>query len=399
MGGGRNSTMRRIKKSTINRPDVGRKHVPRGNTVARGNGASLWEILTKPRSLGAEVSSRDLTFLLKNLATLTEHGVSLPKALSTLADEKALEKHRNLLQDLRRRLENGESFSFALSQHSSTFDTVMVSQVKVGERTGAIPDTLRTIAAHREKAGRLRSEIIRKLSYPILLITIGTGVIVFLMIVVVPVFETTYNEAGVPLPMVTQILIAVGNTFRSYGWAIVAVPLAVIVAYKQIRKNEKLALKIDKNLLRLPLFGNWLRDISVLQLMDVLGALMEAGFTLAEALGESAESVGNYAVKQSVARLQSAVHRGERFSREIERMGEMFPPIVSQLVIVGEQTGNLASATLHIRHHLEEEIDRKTNILVGTLEPVLTISLAAAIGTILLAIYLPMFDMINTVGG
>jgi type II secretory pathway component PulF len=121
-------------------------------------GDSFWEVLTKPRSIRAEIPTRDLTFILKNLAMLTENGVSLPKALNTLAAEKALDKHRGLLQDLRRRLENGESFSYALSQHRATFDTVMISQVKVGERTGTIPDTLRKIAEHREKAGKLRAD-------------------------------------------------------------------------------------------------------------------------------------------------------------------------------------------------------------------------------------------------
>jgi type IV pilus assembly protein PilC len=269
----------------------------------------------------------------------------------------------------------------------------------VGERTGTIPPTLRKIAAHREKAGRLRAEIIGKLSYPVLLMTIGSGVIAFLLIFVVPVFESTYNEAGVPLPMVTQLLIAVGAVVERYGWLIVAAPVLIWLGLRQLRKNKLLALKIDQRVLQLPLFGNWLRDISVLQLMDVLGNLMEAGFTLPEALGASVDLVRNHAVKRSISALQLAVERGERFSREIERMGEMFPPIVSQLVIVGEQTGHLATAAGHIRSHLEEEINRKTSILVGTLEPVLTLSLAAAIGIILLAIYLPMFDMISTVGG
>jgi type IV pilus assembly protein PilC len=144
-------------------------------------------------------------------------------------------------------------------------------------------------------------------------------------------------------------------------------------------------------------FGNWLRDIAVLQLMEVLGSLMDAGYNLAEALGEAAQAVGNRAIRQSVRDLQNAIRRGEKFSRELERHGETFPPIVSQLVIVGEQTGTLAKATRHIRDHLQREIERKTNIFVGTIEPTLTISLAAAIAAILLAIYLPMFDMVNTI--
>jgi type IV pilus assembly protein PilC len=131
--------------------------------------------------------------------------------------------------------------------------------------------------------------------------------------------------------------------------------------------------------------------------MEVLGSLMDAGYNLAEALGEAAQAVGNRAIRESVRDLQNAVRRGETFSRELERHGETFPPIVSQLVIVGEQTGTLAKAATHIRDHLQREIERKTNIFVGTIEPTLAISLAAAIAAILLAIYLPMFDMVNTI--
>jgi type IV pilus assembly protein PilC len=154
---------------------------------------------------------------------------------------------------------------------------------------------------------------------------------------------------------------------------------------------------MDAAILRAPVFGNWLRDIAVLQLMEVLGSLMEAGYNLAEALGEAGQAVSNRAIRQGVRDLQNAVRRGEKFSRELERHGETFPPIVSQLVIVGEQTGTLTRATSHIRDHLQREIERKTNIFVGTIEPTLTIGLAGAIAAILLAIYLPMFDMVNTI--
>src|SRR5260221_8705010 len=154
---------------------------------------------------------------------------------------------------------------------------------------------------------------------------------------------------------------------------------------------------MDRALLRGSVIGKWLRDVAVLQVMEVLGSLMEAGFTLADALAETIPAVHNRAVQQTVRDLQSAIRRGERFSRELERHGDMFPPIVSQLVIIGEQTGKLTGATTHICGHLKREIQRKTNIFVGALEPILTICLASAVAVILLAIYLPIFDMVNTV--
>jgi type IV pilus assembly protein PilC len=171
----------------------------------------------------------------------------------------------------------------------------------------------------------------------------------------------------------------------------------MMLVIRQLRKRPDFASRMDAKLLDLPVLGNWLRDVAVLQLMEVLGSLMDAGYNIAEALGEAGQAVGNRAIRQSVRDLQNAIHRGEKFSRELERHGDMFPPIVSQLVIVGEQTGALAKATGHIRDHLQREIERKTNLFVGTIEPTLTISLAAAVAAILMAIYLPMFDMVNTI--
>lgn len=343
------------------------------------------------------LKGRDLVFILRNLSTLTESGVSLPKALATLAEERALEKHRDMLHTIRRHLENGETFSSALARFGATFDTVMVNQIKVGEHSGTLGETLIAIARHCEDAHRLRSEVVRKLAYPIMLVVMGSVVITFLLTYVIPVFKKTYDDAHVSLPFITKLLIAVGAFAQSYGLIVVGLAVITVLVVRQLRKRNDFAYKMDAAILNAPIFGHWLRDVAVLQLMEVLGSLMEAGYNLAEALGEAGQAVGNRAIRQSVRDLQNAIRRGEKFSRELEHHGDMFPPIVSQLVIVGEQTGTLTRATTHIRDHLQREIERKTNIFVATIEPTLTISLAAAIAAILLAIYLPMFDMVNTI--
>jgi type IV pilus assembly protein PilC len=358
-----------------------------------------WTWLTKPqRRASAGIQQRDLVYILRNLATLTQNGVSLPKALGTLAEEQALERHRDLILALRRRLENGESFSTALKQYGGTFDAIMINQIKVGEHSGTLPETLDKLATHCEQSNDLRAEIIRKLAYPIVLVVMGSAVITFLLMYVVPVFKETYDKAKVPLPFITQMLIAVGDVAKHYGLFFFGAIAIALFTIRQLRKRPELAYKIDRALLRGPVVGKWFRDVSVLQVMEVLGSLMESGFTLADALGETIPAVHNRAVQQTVRDLQSAIRRGERFSRELERHGDMFPPIVSQLVIIGEQTGKLTGATTHICGHLKREIQRKTNIFVGALEPILTICLASAVAVILLAIYLPMFDMVNTVG-
>ena len=367
---------------------------PRTATAASG-----WQLTLFPQKKAgpSKLKDRDLVFILRNLATLTQSGVPLPKALATLAEERALDKHRDMLHSIRRQLENGESFSSVLAKFGDTFNTVMVNQIKVGEHSGTLGDTLTTIARHCEDGNRLKSEIIRKLAYPILLVVMGSVVIAFLLTYVVPVFKKTYDDAHVTLPFITKVLITVGAFAKGYGLIIAGLIAVTALVVRQLRKKADFAYKMDAAIIRAPVVGPWLRDVAVLQLMEVLGSLMDAGYNLAEALGEAGQAVGNRAIRQSVRDLQNAVRRGEKFSRELERHGETFPPIVSQLVIVGEQTGTLARATSHIRDHLQREIERKTNIFVGTIEPTLTIGLAGAIAAILLAIYLPMFDMVNTI--
>jgi type IV pilus assembly protein PilC len=377
-------------------------------TAAPGMLAALRASLTAPvgaaksKSVSRAASSKrlkphELTFMLRNLATLVGNGVPLPRAIGTLAQEDSMARHRELLNSIRRKVESGMLFSTAMQECPGANDRITTSQLRIGERAGSLAETLQHLADTREKSGELRANVVKKLAYPGMLVVLGSCLITFLLLYVVPVFQKTYADAKVPLPFVTTALIAVGMWAKTYLlWVVGAIVLG-LVALKQVRKNDRVASRMDQALLRAPLVGKWLRDIAVLQLMDVLHNLMSAGFTLAEALRQTADSVGNRAVREGVRNLQAAVERGERFSREIERNGDLFPPIVNQLVIVGESTGQLTKATLDICNHLRREIERKTNVMVGALEPILTISLASAIACILLAIYLPMFDMINTV--
>ncbi|HYO24317.1 MAG TPA: type II secretion system F family protein [Lacipirellulaceae bacterium] len=367
-----------------------------GGARAAATGMSLPGWL-RPRRAARRLKPSELTFVLRNLATLVGNGVPLPRALATLAQEDSLARHRDLINGIRRKVETGAPFSTAMQDVPGVCDRLTASQIRIGERSGTLADTLAHLAQHRDKSSELRSQIIKKIAYPAMLMVLGSALIAFLLVYVVPVFEQTYAEAHVALPLVTQILIAVGGVAKKYALPALGVAAVGLVALVQLRKNDVVAARMDGALLKTPLMGRWLRDIAVLQLMDALSTLMAAGFTLAEALRQTAESVDNRAVRRGVRALVSAVERGERFSREIERLSDLFPPVVNQLVVVGESTGQLGRATADICEHLRREIERKTSLMVGALEPILTISLASAIAVILLAIYLPMFDMVNAV--
>ncbi|QDS99355.1 type II secretion system F family protein [Adhaeretor mobilis] len=369
-----------------------------GGTVTKADEPfDLWVALTKPRNGQHKMKPAEMTFILRNLSTLVSNGVPLPKALSTLAKEDSLSKHQEVLDALRRKVEGGSTFSSALSAYPHMADKITLAQIRLGERSGTLVDTLTHLAEHRNKSRELREQVIRKLAYPVMLVVLGGGLITFLLLYVVPVFQTTYEDAKVALPFVTQVLITFGELCKRYLPWIVGGGILTIAALKQLRKKDDFASKMDRAVLRLPMFGNLLRDMSVLQVMEVLNNLMSAGFNLADALADTADSVSNRAVRKAVTDLRIAVQRGERFSRELEKHEDLFPPIVNQLVIVGESTGKLTNATFDICNHIRAEIERKTTMMVGALEPILTIGLASAIAVILLAIYLPMFDMVNTI--
>ena len=342
---------------------------------------------------------RDLAFVLRNLSTLLDNGLSLAKSLSTLARERSLRKHAALLETLCRRIENGTPFSDALALFPESFPPVLISQIHAGEKAGTLGATLQRAAAQLEKTGQIRSQVVRKLAYPAVLMVAGAAAVTFMLLFVIPVFDKTYTDAGINLPWITRFMVAAARLATSYGWILPVGIVATVAVLRQLRKNPQMACSMDQHVLRTPLLGDWLRNMAVLQFMEVLGNLLEAGFNVADALRISTGAVGNQAMRRQVESLEAAVLRGERVSRELDRLGGTFPPVVSQLVMVGERTGNLAKATAGIREHLAQEIEHQTNVMVGALEPILTLSLAAMIGVVLLAVYLPMFDMIGAMNG
>jgi type II secretory pathway component PulF len=346
-----------------------------------------------------KIKSRDLIFILRNIATLIENGLSLPTALQTIAREKTLQQYHSMLSTICRTVENGEMFSEALKRYQETFGELLIAQIKIGERSGTLPLTLDRVVQQLEHADNLKATIIKKLAYPTLLCVAGSGAITFMLLFVIPTFEKTYKDAGAKLPAITQFLIDLSRFGTSYGWMIGVALVTAVVAFVVARRNDASRLWIDRHALRLPLLGDTLRNMAVLQFMEVLGNLIEAGFTVADALRSCARAVSNHAVRERVEKLHAAVIRGERFSSKMEANSDIFPPIVNQLIIVGEKTGTLPKATQNVRAHLKREIERTLSIMVGAIEPILTLSLAAAIGCILLAIYLPMFDMIGAMGG
>ncbi|MEZ6089160.1 MAG: type II secretion system F family protein [Pirellulaceae bacterium] len=344
-----------------------------------------------------QIRRKDLVLVLRNLSTLVENGVSLAQALSTVAADDSLKKHRVILNSLAESVRTGKSLSAAMCQFPTTFNGLFINQVRVGERSGTLNETLGRVTDQLEQGASLKSFIIKKLTYPAILVTAGVGSVTFMLLCVIPTFQKMYSESGATLPMVTQLLIDAGEVATHHGGKILIGVGLAIAAVITLFRNTTSRLWIDRHLIRLPLLGKWFRNLAILQFADVLNNLLESGFTVAEALPPSAEAINNRYIRNKIRGLHSAIRRGERFSKALEIEGDLFPPVVKQLVVVGERTGRLAAVSRQIRIHLRRDVDSYTNAMVGAIEPVLTASLALVVGGILLAVYLPMFDMIGQV--
>lgn len=344
---------------------------------------------------GLSIKRKDMVYLFRNLATLLENGLPLAKALGTLRAEKALKKYFKLFDALERSVQQGSTLSAAMAKFPGAFPELLLNQIKIGEQTGTLVPTIGRLTKQLENGAQIKSKIIKKLTYPALLSTAGSGAVTFMILVVVPTFQKMYSESKAKLPAITEFLIAVGDIAKNYLAIILMALVATIVGAVTLFRNPVGRQWIDGAMLKIPLLESWVRSIAVLQFTEVLGNMMEAGFTLADALPHTAKGITNTVVKKSVQDLHAAVLRGERFSKELERRSDIFPPVVLQLVVIGERTGCLTKTTRQIREHLQREVERYTAIMLGSIEPIMTFGLATVIGGILLAVYLPMFDMIG----
>ncbi len=345
-----------------------------------------------PKNIGKQ----DLIGFLRNLTTLINNGVSVPQALETLLSDVSYRKYNKLIRSLLDTVKSGSSLSAALQHFPDSFPSLMVHQIRVGEKAGSLQTTLGRIVRQLENSSRIRSFIIKKTTYPMVLLLAGAGSVSFMLTSVIPAFQKMYEQSGATLPGITEFVIGLSSIAHDYGAMVIAFAVALVLGLVAASRQKETRIRMDQMMLNMPLLGIWLRNLAILQFTETLSNLLESGFNLVDALPEAAKSVNNRFMRSRLLGLHRAIRQGERFSVALQREQHLLPPIVKQLVVIGERTGRLSEITAEIHAHLNTEVERKTAALLGALEPVLTTCLAIVIGGILLAVYLPMFDMIGT---
>jgi type IV pilus assembly protein PilC len=365
--------------------------------VKRGTGSKI-DIGDLPglKALVGGVRGKDISVFSRQFATMIAAGLPLVQCLQTLGMQMERKRFQDIIAKVAYEVESGSTLSDALGRFPRVFDELYVNLVHVGETGGVLDSMLSRLSTYLEKAQALRHRVQMAIVYPIMVMTIAVLVVAFLMIFIIPIFAAFFNNAGVPLPLPTRIVIAVSNGVTRYWYIILILWAAGMYGFRAWYRTEAGRLTVDRFLLRAPIFGPLVRKISIARFTRTLSALLGGGVPIIDALRITAKTAGNRVVENSVMAARERVMAGQTLGERLKDSG-VFPPMVVQMVIVGEQTGALDNMLAKVADYYEDEVDVAVAGLTSLLEPLLIVFLGVVIGGIVIAIYLPIFKVVTLV--
>jgi type IV pilus assembly protein PilC len=351
-------------------------------------------------SFGGSVDPKDLVKFIRQFATMIDAGLPLVQCLEILGNQEPNKFFQNALRDIKSTVEQGATFSDALKRHPKIFDDLFVNLVAAGEVGGILDSILNRLAIYIEKRVKLGRQVKGALTYPIAVICIMILVMIVLMTFVIPAFENMFAEFGAKdaLPALTKVVIAISRNFLHYSPLIALGAIAFAVGARYFYKSPKGKRVVHRLILSLPIMGPVMKKIAVARFTRTLGTLLASGVPILDALDIVAKTAGNVIVEQGLQYARLKISEGKNMA---EPLGELnvFPGMVVQMVAVGEQTGALDTMLNKIADFYEEEVDVAVASLTSLIEPVLMVVVGAMVGTVLVAMYLPIFSLAGNIKG
>jgi type IV pilus assembly protein PilC len=342
------------------------------------------------------VRGKDVAVFSRQFATMIAAGLPLVQCLQTLSLQMERKKFREIIARVAGEVEGGSTLAEAMGKFPNVFDELYVNLVHVGETGGVLDSMLSRLSTYLEKAQALRHRVQMAIVYPALVMTIAVLVVTFLMVFIIPIFAGFFKSAGVPLPLPTRIVIAASNMLTRYWYLIILFWAGVVYGIRFWYRTEGGRLMIDRLLLRAPIFGPLVRKIAIARFSRTLSALLGGGVPIIDALRITAKTAGNRVVENAVMGARDRVTAGHTLGERLKDSG-VFPPMVVQMVIVGEQTGALDNMLAKVADYYEDEVDVAVAGLTSLLEPILIVFLGIVIGGIVIAIYLPIFKVVTLI--
>jgi len=342
--------------------------------------------------LPRKVRHDDVLVFAWQFAAMINAGIPLIPCLGALKDQTESPELGRIIGEVRQRVQDGQSLSAAMSRHPHVFSHVMISLIKAGETGGFLELSLERIAVQMDKDADLRQRVRSAFVYPIVVVTMATVVVAFLLAFVIPVFAQVYRGSGMELPGITTMLMGISGFFADFWWAVGLALIALVLGVRAWARSERGRPKADAMKLRMPLFGRLIHKISVARSVRVLGTMVSSGVPLVQALEEAARVAGNYVIATALQHCIVRVTEGDKLGQAMEG-SEQFPPMVIQMVAAGEESGDLGGMMNKVADFYDRDIEYSVKRLTTLMDPLLTIVLGAIVGFVAVAMYLPIFNL------
>jgi type IV pilus assembly protein PilC len=351
-----------------------------------------------PAFLGSGVSTRDIVIFTRQFATMINSGLPLVQSLDILSKQSENKTLRKVIEQVLYDVESGQTLADALRGHPKVFPELYVNMVAAGEAGGILDTILLRLAVFLEKADALKRKIKGAMIYPSVILTVAVGAVAVLLIFVIPTFQTMFASAGIELPGPTRLVIFLSETLQAKWYVMVLGIVMTVVLVRQYYKTPGGQLNLDRLLLNLPIFGTMQRKAAIARFTRTLGTLVSSGVAILDGLEITAKTSGNRVLHDAIMESRTSIAGGETISEPLKRSG-VFPPMVVSMINVGEQTGGLDEMLTKIADFYDEEVDAAVEALLAAMEPIMIVFLGVIVGGMIVAMYLPIFDMIGAVGG
>jgi len=388
-----------IKKGEIEAVD---ENAVRG--LLRRQGFKTIEVKKKPKDLDeylpflkARIKEKNVVVFCRIFSTMINAGLPLIQCLDLLAQQEQNKAFSKIIRSVKEDIEGGTSLTVALKKYPDIFDDLFVNLIAAGEAGGILDVILERLSAYMEKAMKLKARVKGAMTYPISVLVISFSVVALLLLKVIPVFKTMFESMGGQLPGPTAFLIDASNFTKNYFLYIIAIIVIIFVAFKRFYKTDKGRLIVDSLVLKAPIFGDLLKKVAVAKFSRTLSTMMSSGVPIMEGLAIVSKTSGNVVVENALLKTRQSIAEGRSIAEPLAETG-IFPPMVVQMISVGEATGALDSMLSKIATFYDDEIDVAVDNMTALLEPVMMVFLGGVVGGMIIAMYLPIFKLASVVG-
>src|SRR3990172_216229 len=342
------------------------------------------------------VKQKQIAVFCRQFATMVNSGLPILRSLAILGDQTESKELAKVLVQTRLDIEGGASLSAAMAKHPKAFNNLFISMVKAGETGGVLDDVLLNLADEIEKDVELKRQIKSAMTYPVVVVCLVVLIMTAMLLFVVPQFEAIYSSLGGELPLPTQLLMTASDIFKSYWYMMVLGLFAVRFLLKRYKKTEKGRARVDGLKIRVPVFGPLFHKVALARFSATLGMLLRAGVPILQALDNVKDTVNNKVISIAVEDVKNSVREGESIAKPLGKH-KVFPPMIVQMMAVGEETGAVDTMLSKVSEFYNNEVTATVDALTSLIEPLLIAFIGGAVGAAVIALYMPMFNVINII--